>query len=43
MKRFINWIKTQITWFMSRDVLNAINSGASYEEVVAVVNAEVER
>ena len=36
-------IKELITWFMSRDVLNAINNGATYDEVERIVKEEVER
>lgn len=41
--KIVRKIKELITWFMSRDVLNAINNGATREEVEQIVKAEVER
>ncbi len=41
IKKIINKIKEEITWFMSPRVLDAINSGATYEEVEEIVKQEV--
>lgn len=41
IKKIINKIKEQITWFMSPKVLEAINSGATYEEIDEIVKQEV--
>ena len=41
IKKIINKIKEEITWFMSPKVLDAINSGATYEEVEKIVKEEV--
>ena len=41
IKKIINKIKEQITWFMSPNVLEAINNGATYEEVEEIVKQEV--
>ena len=43
MKKMIQKIKELITWFMSKDVLEAINNGATYEEVEQIVQEEVQR
>ena len=34
MKKFINWIKEWLTWLFSERVLDAINNGATPEEVL---------
>ena len=41
IKKIINKIKEEITWFMSPKVLDAINNGATYEEVEEIVKQEV--
>lgn len=41
IKKIINKIKEQITWYMSPRVLDAINSGATYAEVEKIVKEEV--
>ena len=38
----IRWIKKQIAWFISKNVLTAINNGAAYDEVEAIVDKEAE-
>mgnify|MGYP003471764616 FL=1 len=43
IKKIINKIKEEITWFMSPKVLDAINNGATYEEVEEIVKQEVYR
>lgn len=43
MKKLIYKIKETFVWLMSRRVGEAINSGASFEEVLAIVKEEVER
>lgn len=43
IKKIINKIKEEITWFMSPRVLDAINSGATYAEVEEIVKQEVYR
>lgn len=41
MKNLFKKIITEITWFFSGNVRNAINEGKSYEEVKAIVESEV--
>lgn len=41
IKKIINKINEEITYFTSRKVLDAINNGATYEEVEAIVKEEV--
>lgn len=41
IKKIINKIKEEITWYMSPKVLDAINNGATYEEVEKIVKEEV--
>ena len=41
MKKLIFKAKEWIVWLMSRRVGEAINSGASYEEVLQIVHEEV--
>ena len=36
----IRWIKKQIAWFFSKNVLDAINNGATYDEVEAIAEEE---
>lgn len=36
-------VKEWITWLFSASVREAINNGASYEEVEAIVDAEVRK
>ena len=43
MKNFLKWLEEQITWYMSPKVREAINNGATYEEVEKIVKEEVER
>ena len=38
MKRFVRKIKAKLVWFFDKRVLDAINSGASYEEVERLVD-----
>lgn len=42
-KRIIRWFKREFIWLTSQKVLDAINSGASYEEVEAIVEEEMKR
>lgn len=41
IKKIINKIKEEITWFMSPKVLDAINNGDTYSEVEKIVKQEV--
>lgn len=41
--KIIQKIKEWITWLFSADVRAAINGGATYEEVKAIVDAEVRK
>lgn len=43
MKNLFKKIITEITWFFSGNVRQAINDGKSYDEVAEVVDAEVQR
>ena len=43
MKKFFRWIKREIVWLCSKKVLDAINNGATYEEVKAIVEEEVNK
>lgn len=43
MKNLFKKIITEITWFFSGNVRQAINEGKSYDEVQAIVDAEVQR
>jgi hypothetical protein len=43
MKRFIQKIHELFVWLFSRKVGEAINAGATYEEVEQIVNAEVNK
>lgn len=43
MKKLVIKIKEIITWFMSKKVLEAINNGATHEEVEQIVEQEVHR
>lgn len=36
--KFINMVKRFFIWMFSRDVLDAINAGATYAEVEQIVN-----
>lgn len=38
--RIFKKITRAITWLFSKNVLNAINNGATYEEVQAIVDKE---
>lgn len=41
MKKLWMKVKEWFVWLTSRRVLNAINAGCTYDEVVAIVNEEV--
>ena len=41
INKILNKIKEEITWYTSQKVLDAIDSGASYEEVEKIVKEEV--
>ena len=43
MKRFFHWLMEQLAWIASANVLDAINSGATYEEVCNIVKEEAEK
>ena len=43
MKKFFRKIKEWWIWLTSKKVENAINNGASYEEVQAIVKEEMQR
>ena len=43
MKKLIYKIKEWFVWLMSRKVMDAINNGATYEEVEEIVKQEVHR
>ena len=43
MKKFILKIKELFVWLVSRRVGEAINNGASYEEVLQIVREEAAR
>jgi hypothetical protein len=43
MKRFFRWINEQIVWLTSKRVLQALNDGATYEELYKIVEEEMER
>lgn len=40
IKKLWKWLKCVITWYMSPRVLEAINGGATYEEVLKIVETE---
>lgn len=42
-KRIIIWFKREFVWLTSQKVLDAINSGATYEEVQKIVEEEVNK
>jgi hypothetical protein len=42
-KKIIRGIKRELIWLGSKKVLDAINSGATYEEVKMLVEEEVDR
>lgn len=42
-KKICRWFKREFTWMTSQKVLDAINSGASYEEVEAIVEEEMKK
>lgn len=41
--RFWKWLKEQMAWFASARVREAINNGATYEEVCKIVKEEAEK
>lgn len=43
VKKICRWFKKEFVWMTSKKVLDAINSGASYEEVEAIVEEEMKR
>lgn len=43
MKKIVLKVIEWITWLFSADVREAINNGATYEEVQAIVESEVQR
>lgn len=43
LKKLKNWFNRQIAWLLSKRVQDAINSGASYDEVVQIVKEEADR
>ena len=43
VKKICRWFKREFIWLTSQKVLDAINSGASYEEVEAIVEEEMKR
>lgn len=43
MKKLFTKVIEWITWLFSADVREAINEGATYEEVKAIVDAEVRK
>ncbi len=43
IRRRLRKIKEFLVWMLSRRVLEAINEGATYEEVCAIVQAECDR
>lgn len=43
LKKICRWFKKEFIWMTSEKVLDAINSGASYEEVEAIVEEEMKR
>ena len=42
-KKICRWFKREFVWMTSKKVLDAINSGASYEEVEAIVEEEMNK
>jgi hypothetical protein len=42
-KKFFRKIKEWFVWFSSKRVLDAINSGATYEEVEEIVEEEMSK
>ena len=43
VKKICRWFKREFVWMTSKKVLDAIDSGASYEEVEAIVEEEMKR
>ena len=43
IKAIANWINEEITWYTSKRVLEAINNGLPYDEVVAIVKEEARK
>lgn len=43
VKKICRWFKREVIWLTSQKVLDAINSGASYEEVEAIVEEEMNK
>lgn len=41
--KFVKMVKRFFIWTFSRDVLNAINGGATYSEVEKIVNERLEK
>ena len=42
-KKIKRWFDKQIIWFFNRRVLDAIDSGATYEEVCKIVEEEMNK
>ena len=40
IKELWKWLKCELAWYLSPKVLEAINNGATYEEVLKIVNSE---
>ena len=43
MKKFFRWLKEWFIWLTSKRVEEAINNGASYEEVCKIVEEEMNK
>lgn len=43
VKKCRRWIDKQIIWYFNRRVLDAIDNGATYEEVCNIVEEELNR
>lgn len=43
IKAIVNRINEEITWYTSKRVLEAINNGLPYDEVVAIVKEEARK
>lgn len=41
--KFVNMVKRFFIWTFSRDVLNAINGGATYSEVEKIVTEQCKK
>lgn len=43
IKKILKWFKREFVWMTSKNVLDAINRGATYEEIEAIVEEEVNK